>query len=154
MKTIKNLCTVLLAGVMVFMLSACSASSSKSYTFSVETGDKIKVTLDTSDGFTLTQEKGHFFVKKDDENILEGIFIREDGYNNYLAIKGEQGMRVIEDKEKDGNPYYMYEIEGESGLEDNYVLWVKDAKTGILMASIAGREQAQAAFSNLTIAKD
>lgn len=45
----------MLMAVMVFILGACSRSSSKSYTFNVETGDKNKVELDTSSGLSLSQ---------------------------------------------------------------------------------------------------
>ena len=113
MKRIMKTGVLMLAVAMMLTLGACSASSSKSYTFNVETGDTIKVKLDTSNGLSLSQKDGQFTVKKDEENILQGMFIHETGYNSYLAIKGQQGMRVLEDTEKDGNTYYMYEIEGE-----------------------------------------
>ena len=73
----------------------------------METGDTIKVKLDTSNGLSLSQKDGQFKVKKDEENILQGMFIHETWYNSYLAIKGQQEMRVLEDTEKDGNTYYM-----------------------------------------------
>ena len=82
------------------------------------------------------------------------MYIHETGYNSYLAIKGQQGMRVLEDTEKDGNTYYMYEIEGESGTEDNFVVWIRDSKTGMLIASLAGQEKAKEAFESLTITKE
>ena len=63
-------------------------------------------------------------------------------------------MRVLEDTEKDGNTYYMYEIEGESGTEENFVVWIRDSKTGMLIASLAGQEKAKEAFESLTITKE
>ena len=45
----------MLAVAVMLTLGACSASSSKSYTFNVETGDTIKVKLDTSNGLSLSQ---------------------------------------------------------------------------------------------------
>ena len=146
MKRIMKTGVLMLAVAMMLTLGACSASSSKSYTFNVETGDTIKVKLDTSNGLSLSQ--------KDGQNILQGMFIHETGYNSYLAIKGQQGMRVLEDTEKDGNTYYMYEIEGESGTEDNFVVWIRDSKTGMLIASLAGQEKAKEAFESLTITKE
>ena len=61
---------------------------------------------------------------------------------------------MLEDTEKDGNTYYMYEIEGESGTEDNFVVWIRDSKTGMLIASLAGKEKAKEAFESLTITKE
>lgn len=109
-KRVLKVCSLMLVSVLVCMLSACT-SSIKSYTFNVETEDKIKIKLDTSIRMSLSQKDGQFTVSKDDEKILEGMFIHEDGYKSYLAIKVKQGMKILEDSQKDGNTYYMYEIE-------------------------------------------
>ena len=54
MKKVVKVCSGILMEAMVFTLGAYSTSSSKSYTFDVETGDKIIVELDTSSGlFTM-----------------------------------------------------------------------------------------------------
>lgn len=44
-------CLVII-GIMLFTLTGCV--STKSYTFDVETGDKIEIELDTSDGYDIT----------------------------------------------------------------------------------------------------
>ena len=144
----------LLAAALLLALCACTFSSSMSYSFNVETGDVIKVTLDTSDGLALKQEDGEFRVEKEDEILLQGVFITEETYQKFLAIKGEQGMTMLEDTEKEGNVYYMYEVEGKAGTEDNFVLWIKDSKTGALLGSLAGAESAKEAFDKLTITKE
>lgn len=134
-------------------LSGCGAETTKSYTFNITNGDQIKVELNTSEGLSLSQADGQFSVTEDDEEILKGIFIEEEVYNQYVAIKGEQGMEVLEDTEKDGNTYYMYEVEGETGTEDNFVMWIEDSNTGVIMGSLAGQEKAKDAFEQLTITK-
>lgn len=144
----------MLSIIIVLSLSACTTASSKSYIFNVETGDEIKVELDTSSGLSLSQKDGRFVVKENDKKILEGVFINETGYNSYLAIKGQQGMKVLKDTKKDDNTYYMYEIEGQSGTENNFVLWVKHSNTGVLIASLAGQDKAENAFEKLTITKE
>ena len=150
----KKLCKatcLTLVFVIAFMISGCNVSTSKSYSFDVETGDRIKVTLDTSGDLSLSQKDGHFIVTEEDEKILEGIFIHEEGYKAYVDIKGEQGMTVLEDTQKDGNRYYMYEFDGTVGTEDNFVMWIDDSNTGLIMASLAGRDKAKEAFERLTI---
>ena len=140
-KLCKAICTALIL-VMVFMLLGCSVSTSKSYSFDVETGDRIKVTLDTSGDLSLSQKDGHFIVTEEDEEILEGIFIHEAGYKAYV------------DMQKDENRYYMYEFDGTMGTEDNFVMWIDDSNTGLIMASLAGRDKAKEAFDMLTIEKE
>lgn len=80
MKKVVKLCALMLMAAMVSTLDACSTSSRKSYTFDVETGDKIKVELDSLSGLSLSQKDGRFTVSEDDEKLLEGMFIHEDGY--------------------------------------------------------------------------
>ncbi len=154
MKRTYKLRSVITSAVIAFALCACSFYSNLSLTFNVNTGDKIKVTLDTTSGLSLTQKDGRFAVEKDGEPILQGVFVHEDGYNQYLGIKGEQGMTVLEDTEKDGNPYYMYEINGEAGVEDNFIMWIKNSNTGVILASVSGKETAKDAFDKLTITKE
>lgn len=141
----------LLVCLLALIVSACSARTSRSYTFQVENGDAIKVELDTTDGLSLTQENGRFKVCDGDEDILDGIFILEDTYKEYLQVKEQPGVTVIEDKEKDGNSYFLYEVEGTAGIEDNHILFVKGSKTGVILGSLAGKEKAQEAFAKLTI---
>lgn len=152
MKKAKNYFLCALAFAMMFAL--CSCSTFLSYSFNVETGDKIKVTLDTSSGLSLEQKDGVFSVKKDDEVILQGMFINEATYNQYVKIKGQQGMTVLADTEKDGNTYYMYEVDGQAGTEDNFVVWLKNSNTGVILGSVAGKDNAKEAFEKLTLEKE
>ena len=48
----------------------------------------------------------------------------------------------------------MYEFEGEAGTEDNFILWVDDSNTGVILASLAGEEKAKKAFEKLVISKE
>lgn len=63
-------------------------------------------------------------------------------------------MKVLVDSKKDENPYYMYEVEGETGTEDNFVVWIKDSNKGMLMAILAGEKKARDAFEKLTFVKE
>ena len=63
-------------------------------------------------------------------------------------------MTVLEDTQKDGNRYYMYEFDGTMGTGDNFVMWIDDSNTGLIMASLAGRDKAKEAFDMLTIEKE
>ena len=81
---------VLLLVAMMFAAYGCgSATTSKAYTFSVETGDEIKIELDTSDGHKLSQEDGTFTVSKDDKDVLNGLFLTEEMKDYYVGIVTE-----------------------------------------------------------------
>ena len=42
-------------------------------------------------------------------------------------------------------------IRDRAGTETNFVLWIKDSSTGMLIGSLAGEKEAKAAFERLTI---
>lgn len=140
-------CTLALGAA---LLSGCNTSSSKYCTFDLETDDTVKVELDTSTGMDLTQDDDTFEVVKDGEVMLDGRFVNEHGYAYYSSLVGSDEIDVMEESEKDGNAYFLYEVVGGNGLEDNYVLWIGDSNTGAMMSSLMGEDAAREAFDKLT----
>lgn len=60
--------------VLFFLLIAFSGcTTSKSYTYDVSTGDKVKVSIITSDGYNMTSSLP-FDITKDDKTISTGTF--------------------------------------------------------------------------------
>ena len=66
------------------ILAGCSVTKTKSLTYEVETGDNIKVTLDTSDGYSI-QSDLPFTITKDGTEIMSGTFVTDDGYEYYVT---------------------------------------------------------------------
>ena len=79
------------------------------------------------------------------------MFMTKEGYDQYQTLKDSKEVKILADGEKDGNTYFFYEYEGEAGTETNFVLWIKDSSTGMLIGSLAGEKEAKAAFERLTI---
>lgn len=147
--------TMMLSAILLMLaLCACEMTSSVSYSFDVATGDRIKVELDTSTGLALSQKDGRFYVKDGEEKLLEGLFITRETYEERLAMESSSEITTVEQSTADGNPYWMYEVEGGAGLETDCLLWVEGSDTGVLMGSLAGREKAQDAFAHLTFSVD
>lgn len=65
-------CMVLIVGV-VIGCCACSTNSSKAYTFKVDTGDQVKVELNTADGYDITSDLP-FVISKDNKTLSQGTF--------------------------------------------------------------------------------
>ncbi len=143
-----------LAVSLAFLLVACSFSSSMSYTFTVSTGDDIQVSLDTADGYRLTEENSTFSVEKDDEVVLQGIFLDESMYSDYLERAKSGDITVIAEEEKDGNPYFYYQTEVSAGTACQILLWIDGSQTGIMLASLSPREDVDPAFERLTFAEN
>ncbi|NLC78986.1 MAG: hypothetical protein GX683_04595, partial [Ruminococcaceae bacterium] len=81
MKKVLSIALILILALALF----AGCSSSKSYTFDVSTGDKIKITLDTSDGLDLSQLNGQFWVSRDGVDIITGVFIDSATYDTYYG---------------------------------------------------------------------
>ncbi len=119
MKRILALC---LCGAMALGLTGCSGfTSSKSITYTVENGDKITVTLDTSNGYKLKLiDESPFVVgvTKDGETVCKGEFSYQENYSTYvgLVLSEYDEAYVSEDGLMNGNQYYIWNGSG----SDNY----------------------------------
>lgn len=136
--------------MLICCLVGCQTHTSKSYTFNVETGDTIQIELETGDGYDLLQEDGSFTVKKDDETILQGIFLTEDMLDQYEnAVETDEDVTM----KKDYHDYIYYEYDGQTGQEYNFIVKVKESQTGLLIGSTTGCQEAQEAFQRLSFEK-
>lgn len=130
------------------ILWACSFHSSQSYTFNVETGDAIKVELNTTDGHTLKQDNGQFSVEKDEKELVHGLFLTMDMYHNlYQATQGPF-VKILDSKEDGLIQYYLYEVMGQRGMERNYLISL--GNTGIALASLEDEATVRECFELLT----
>lgn len=155
MKAQKRICLLLLAVLWAIIFTACSTHSNMAFTFNVETGDSVKVSLDTSNGLQLTQDDGKFSVNKGDQKVLQGMFITKQTYDSYIEITDSSDVTVIEEGNgNNNNAYRFYECEGNSGKEYDYIVWVSNSNTGVLIGSIEGKDEVKAAFDKLTISKE
>lgn len=147
----KGILLTVLVLICAVMVSACSTSSSKSLTFDVETGDKIKITIDTKEGYDLTMEVP-FAVTKDGETVLNGSFAQIEAYDTYRQIiEGDANATLIDESSKDGNDYFCYTYEGAAGTECDYLMKVGGSDTVIIMGSLAGEDEVRSAFEAMTI---
>ena len=148
-KRISFLITIPLACIM--MLSACTTKTSKEVTYSVDTGDSVKITIDTKEGFDITMDVP-FTVSKGDTDIFTGSFIYAEYYDVYRQVVEEGSDAVLLDEgSKDGNDYFCYSFEGNAGTEYDYFILIKDSETAIAMASLVGEKEASEAFKAMTI---
>ena len=149
----KYLKLLFLTLVVCFALVGCTTNVA--YTFNVETGDNVKVELDTSSGYSLSQSDGTFSVSKDNDVLSQGMFITEDGYNYYYEIVTSSGSISNTESTKLSNmDYTYYETTNESGdTEYNYLIWLNNSKTGIILGSLKG-DTAKDIFSHLTFTID
>ena len=147
----KILSIVLIMIAVLPILTGCTASTFKSYTYKVETGDKIKIKMDTNDGYDLSKDLP-FTISKDDTELSKGTFLKEEGYSYYdAAIKNDKLAKVIDSGTKDKIDYTFYTF---NNTEYNYLIKVKDSKTGLIIVNKNSDSEAKEIFERLTITKE
>lgn len=145
--------------LMAFAFTACSSdstfnASSSSVIFQIENGDSVKVTLDTTEGYSLLQDDGMITVRKDDKDVLNGIFLSSSGFDTYAAAITASSDTVILKATPESLPtFYLYQFDGAAGMETTFLLKIQGCETGVILASLESLEEAQAAFDRLTFEK-
>ena len=70
-------------GIMIMAIGCGKANTNKAYTYSVATGDSIKIQLDTSDNYDISSDLP-FQITKAGEVLSEGTFIKGEMYSQYV----------------------------------------------------------------------
>ena len=97
----KKLKIVVMMMFVTLLMTGCG-SNDTSIVFDVETGDKIKVTLDESDNYQLIDDIP-FVVSQDDEELSKGTFMNENGYNQYKElVENNEDVNIL-DEESNSN---------------------------------------------------
>lgn len=151
MKKLKKMIVGFVSLVCVLAMSAgCTTSSSMSYTFSVDNGDSIKVTLDTSDKYSITSDVP-FTISCNGEEMAQGTCIQGEAYAQYAenAEKAEK-VQILDSGTKDGNEYIFWSYDNK---EFDYAILIKDSNTGMVLSSLVSEEAAKECFNRLTISK-
>lgn len=148
----KRRAKILYAALCLLILLCVSAChTSKSFTFQIENGEQIRITLDTTDGYDLVQEDGTFAVEKDDAYVLQGYFLSEDGYQQKEELVLSADFIDMKRMVPDEDPMmYVYQHEGNAGVETNFLFRLKGVETGIIVGSLESFEEADKAFSLMT----
>lgn len=127
----------------VLMLTGCTTNLS--LTFNVETGDKIKVTLDTTDSeYSLRAEDATFIVSAGENDKIHGIFLTEEMYDQRLEAAETYG-NVLE-----SGKYTLYQIDNETDV----IMHVPDSSTGILIGSLEDEATVRDIMGRLTITNE
>ena len=135
--------SILLVGIMMLALTGCTTN--KSYTYTVETGDKVKITLNTTDGYDLSSDLP-FAISKDGNTLSQGTFIQESYYEQYVNAANTQGQ-IIDRGSNDNIEYVFYSY---NNSEYNYVIKIKDSNTALLLGNPNSQEEAKICFELLS----
>lgn len=147
-RTVNRLAICIL--LMALMLNGCGVKTSKSYTFSVETGDKVEISLNTGNGYDLSSNLP-FTISKDENVLSQGIFISSAKYEEYVeAVKNDPDAKILDSGIKNGIEYVFWDYDNS---EFNYAVLIKNSKTGIILGNNISKDSAEECFNRLKISK-
>lgn len=148
MKKIVRILSCLLLVVMLFVTGCGNSKTTISYTYKVETGDNITISLTTNDGYNLTSDTP-FVISKDNEELSQGTFISAEYYDAYIdSVKNDDKAEIIDEGTKTNCSYVMWNY---ANSEFNYVVMINGTNTGLLIANNVSEESAKECFSRLDI---
>lgn len=147
-RNVRGVVVLVLAVCVLSVFAGCKISKSKSYTFDVETGDQVTLTLDTTDDYDITS-KLPFSISHDQDVLMQGKFILGDGYEQYVeAVHTDEKAQLLDSGTKDGNDYIFWCY---NNMEYNYVVYVNGSDTGVILSCPVSEDAAKACFERLTI---
>lgn len=137
----------LLSVIFILTLILTGCTTSKSFIYKVQTGDSVKVKLDTSNGYNLSSDLP-FTISKDNTKLSQGTFITMDGYNQYIElVNNDTNSKIIDSGNKNGITYTFYTY---NNSEFNYVIKINNSNTGILLGNPNSQKEAEEIFEKLT----
>ncbi len=137
--------------IAVLLITGCSSSLFKSFTFNIDNGDQIKIKLDIKNGLDINSELP-FSITKDENVLTMGNFLQKVGYDQYSeAAKTDPNATVLEEGEYLGNSYVFWSYEDK---EYNHVIYINDSNTALLLSNQVSKEEAKEIFESLTITKE
>lgn len=145
----KALLSLILLCTFMFTLTGCNTA--KSYTFDVETGDKIKIELNTTDGYDLSSSLP-FTVSKDGSVLSQGTFITLDGYDDYVdRVNNDTNSTILDSGSINGVTYTFYSY---NDTEFNYIIKIDNSNTALLLGNPNSQNEAQTIFELLTFSAE
>lgn len=147
-KKCRNRFCFVLSVFMLTLLSGCSAGSSKAFTFSVDTGDSVKVSMDTTGSYDLSSDVP-FVISHEGKTLTQGTFMPAESYAQFVeAIESDGNAVLLDSGTKDGNEYIFWSY---NDSEFDYAILIDDSDTGIVLGNIVSQESAVECFNRLTI---
>jgi len=136
---------------MLLAFAGCSTKSTKAYTFDVDNGDKIKITLNTTDNYDLSSELP-FTISKDGKIQSHGTFIDSESYQQYYdAVKNDANAQLIDQGEKDDIEYFFWCY---NSSEYNYAIRIKKSQTGVLLGNVVSEDSAKQCFERIEFSNE
>ena len=139
---------IFILGFILSLILITGCTTSKSYTFKVETNDSVEVTLNTTKNDYDITSTIPFTVKQNNKTISEGTFIKNEYYKTYIeAAKQDSNYKIIDSSSNNDIEYTFYSY---NDSEYTHVINIKNSKTGVVLTNKISEEKAKECFKLLT----
>ena len=128
MQRIKRVVFIPICLVIISLISSC-AYTSMSRTITLQSGDTIRVTLETTGGYSFSfLEDGSILVKKGSQEISKGGFFTDLDFDTYI-----DGSAILEASPEDSPSCFLFQLESDSGLVYCFLQQIDDSSTSVSM---------------------
>ena len=144
MKSLKKLLVTVVCGALFCTyLVGCSATTSLSATFNVDTGDSVKVTYDTTNSDnSFYFEDGNFYIgHKGETPVVSGCFAHEEAWDYYTtAVSVDETASVISIDETSNHECLVYSVDSEVGVQYVKILHIPNSSTYVVLVTLEGED--------------
>ena len=135
---------------LLFVLTGCDtlAGGSSEQTFTVSTGDLVRVKMERKSGYLIFQKDNGFTIGKGNDVVVYGSFLTEDMYQGLWAAGHEKNVRIIDE----GDNYCKFELKTNSETGYYYLQWLDSGNgTGVSLNTTRSEEEFEDIMSKITI---
>ena len=154
MKILKKLLVTVVCGALFCtMLVGCSAKTSLSATFNVDTGDKVKVTYDTtnSDNSFYFEDSSFYIGHKGETPVVSGCFAHEETWTYYTsAVSVDETASVISIDETSNHESIVYSVDSEVGVQYVKLLHIPNSSTYVVLVTLESADILASEIDRLT----
>lgn len=123
----------------IFSKIAPKTNKPMSMVLNVNTGDSVKITLDTSEDHKLSFNKDNSIIEisdSEDKIVMQGIFVPQNSYSLYYETAYTDSRCEIKESEKaNGVAYTYYTYNDGDKINCEYIAWVIGTNTGVVFES-------------------
>lgn len=118
-----------------------------SYTYTIENGENVKLTLNSTGGYSIIDDSP-ILITKNDGVISKGKFISGSSLEVY-----EEGLALLDEivystkEEKDNITYFYFNY---NNTEFDYIIKIKDSDIGFMLTNYISEESAIDVFERLS----
>lgn len=137
---------IFLSFMVISLLLVTGCTFYRSVTFTVETGDKVEIKLDASDGYSITTNLP-FAITKDDNVVTEGAFLTLDEFEQFKeTILNNEESTIIDQDDEGTYIFFNYK-----DTEYDYLIKLPRSNTALVLKNEVSIESAEEVLDRLTI---